>query len=131
MNNDRPENIEIYMERNIFDSSIGTYITKRTPEGLFKAKIEWEKVEDGELYSVTRPKPSFIAEGKSRFDKNGPRSKFIRTLMESLDEIGALKKQPETKMLEGELKATLLHLEDMRSLNLIFTDYYLKDSNDE
>jgi len=114
------ENIEVYMERNIFDNSIGTYISKSTPEGFFHAKIEWVKVKD--RFSMARPEPTFLAEGESSFNKDAPPSRFIKSLMSALDTIGLLKKQPEAKMLEGELKATALHLEDMRSMNKTFMD---------
>lgn len=108
-----PDKIGIYMERNIFNSSLAVYLTKQAPDALYVGRISWEKQE--ERFPEIK-EPTLIVDDESIFRKNSKPSKFIQTLLESMKNIGLLDKQPEVKMLEGELTATKEHLKDMQRL---------------
>ena len=119
----KPDQIKIHIERDIFLSNLLIYLTKTTPEGTFIGRISWEEVNE-----FMRPEKSTFEVSDERFSNNSRPSSFVRTLMESLENIGLFQKQPEARMLEGELKATNNHLEDMRSL--VFSKFSEGTKND-
>lgn len=110
---DRPDQINIYMERNLSSTTLNVYIMKDTPKGRFIGKVVWS--EEDVRFVHGNLEPSFVIQESIRANKD-EQNWFIRSLMDSLKHIGALKKQPEMKMLEGKLEAKEEHLRDMRSL---------------
>lgn len=109
------DNVEVFIDRNIFRQSLNIYLTKRTPEGNFVGKLEWKKVENPTCLSKSDGEPTLIVDDEPRSGE-GPRPRFLYSLMQSLEWVGVLKKQPEVVALEGQLGAMNNHLQDMQKL---------------
>ena len=102
----KPENIRIVFDKNIFTDNVHIALIKSLPDGRKQiARLNWEDYPE-----ATYAKPTFVV--TNDYIKDG--------LIPGLNTGGFLKESEAVEGLKGKLRATTVHLTDMRSL--VFKD---------